>query len=187
MATPARATGKRAPRLNFPVTAEMIETAIPQNSAHCMIADGLKAARPTARQVSVDLATIRFTDPVSGRRYIYLTPRAAQLALLNFDQGRQPDPFVVQADAAQIVEKKSRAKTPSETSESGVKKTRKRAKLVPNTRSGSRRVPIKEGGQAPPLGALAKGAGSNVPGIDPISGEARTGRIRRFGLKSMGH
>ena len=52
------------------VTAELIATAIPRNSGHCMIADALRAAIPSARFISVDLQTIRWSDPETNRRYI---------------------------------------------------------------------------------------------------------------------
>ena len=141
-----------------------------------MIADGLSAAFPNARRVSVDLATIRFTDPKTERRYIYLTPRPAQLALLSFDAGDKPDPFVVQGTAAQIVDAAA-AKAAARPATG--RKPRQRAKLIPQTRSGSRTVPIKQGGTPPGLGSLARGAGANK------AGSVRTGRVRSFGLKSM--
>jgi hypothetical protein len=69
-----------------------------------MIADAIKTAVPNAQSVSVDLSTIRWTDPVRELRYIYLTPRRAQIALIDFDAGRVPKPFDVQlAGAAQVV------------------------------------------------------------------------------------
>lgn len=101
---PKRVTGGAAPQLNFPVTDEQIATAVPTDSAHCMIADGLKAALPHARGVTVDLATIRYTDVRNGRRYIHLTPPEAQYALLQFDWGIKPKSFVVKNHAVQIIE-----------------------------------------------------------------------------------
>jgi hypothetical protein len=69
-----------------------------------MIADAIKEAIPNAQSVAVDLVTIRWTDPVRELRYIYLTPRRAQLALIDFDRGVVPKPFDVQlAGAAQVV------------------------------------------------------------------------------------
>jgi hypothetical protein len=201
MASPTRPTrSKRAPKLDFPVTTEMIEAAVPQDSAHCMIADGLKAAMPHARSVSVDLASIRFTDPANGRRYIYLTPIPAQVALLDFDQGHKPDPFTVKCHAAQIVEPKRKpvAKQPSPSltetpGESGEQPSpsltevpeerprRQNARLIPNPAGGGT-VPIKLGGNPPPLGPLARGTGTG--GTAPYY---RTGRKRGFGLRAMGH
>jgi hypothetical protein len=46
-----------------------------------MIAEAIKQAVPRATNVSVDLSTVRWTDPEKKLRYTYLTPRAAQIAL----------------------------------------------------------------------------------------------------------
>jgi hypothetical protein len=185
------------PRLDFWVTTNIIELAIPKDSAHCMIADALKAALPKARAIAVDLATIRYTDPGKGRRYIYLTPAIAQVALLKFDNGEKPEPFQVKAQAAQIVEslsvrkKRTNDARPSlknqvsaaNTDESALldtlgrpfSKKRQSAKLIPN-KDHKGAPPIKLGGNVPPMGALASGGP-----------EYRTGRKRSFGLRTMGH
>lgn len=186
----------RAPQLNFEVTAEIIEESIPKESSHCMIADALKAAMPNASYVSVDLATIRFTDRAAGRRYIYLTPRTAQQALIAFDQGERPGPFTIRAHASQMIKTGTAARAPkirdendpeprpddeqnSGRSEKHRKYGRKvePARIVPTDNDGSN-VPIKVGGQVPPIGMLAKGAhgGKAVP---------RTGQRREFGLRTL--
>lgn len=92
-----------APRITVAVTREIIDLSERRNSSHCMIAEAVKRSVPEARHVSVDLATIRFTDPNKRLRYIYLTPRKAQYALLDFDQGHHAEPFEVQLRAAQVV------------------------------------------------------------------------------------
>jgi hypothetical protein len=69
-----------------------------------MIAEAIRLAVPNAQSVAVDLVTIRWTDPVRELRYIYLTPRLAQHALIDFDSGVEPRPFDVKlAGAAQVV------------------------------------------------------------------------------------
>lgn len=83
----------RAPRLDVAVDAQTIEDAIPRDSSHCMIAEAVRRAYPTAKSISVDLQTIRFSDAAHGLRYTYLTPRVGQLALINFDMGNRPEPF----------------------------------------------------------------------------------------------
>src|SRR6266403_5193605 len=92
---------------------------MPQNSSHCMIAESIKAAYPRARFISVDISTIRFTDPDKGQRYTFLTPRRAQVALVQFDQGLKPTPFHLQLRKAHVTtirsqKKKDRDGTPSE-------------------------------------------------------------------------
>ena len=105
MPTPKRVAGNdwpRPPRLDFDVTQEHIDTAKPKNSGHCMIADALRDKYPNATYVSVDLATIRFTDEAAGFRYIYLTPGYAQKALIDWDQGTVVEPFHLRQNCSQM-------------------------------------------------------------------------------------
>ncbi len=81
-------------QLQVDVSSDIITKSSRRDSSHCMIADAIQAALPVARSVSVDLATIRFTEPKKGRRFVYLTPPGAQRALILFDQGGKVDPFV---------------------------------------------------------------------------------------------
>lgn len=95
---------KVSPRVLVRVTDEIIDTSIPKDSEHCMIADAVKAAFPAAKNISVDLVTVRFSDPAKGLRYIYLTPAIAQASLIDFDEGRRPQAFQCElVRAAQIV------------------------------------------------------------------------------------
>jgi len=183
-----------APRLDFQVTADIIATAIPRDSAHCMIADALKAAMPRAAWVSVDLATIRFTDLVAGRRYIYLTPRSAQEALIAFDQGERPEPFRVRGSAAQMIRTGSARYArkiadpanpdpgPDDDVEPTPKPKRKsREKGQPATigdQNGRNNVPIIEGGRQLPIGPLAK------PDVKRPASK-KPARRREFGLRAM--
>jgi len=81
------------PRVKVHVKKETITKAITADSSRCWIAESIKEQVPTATHVAVDLATVRFTDPEKGLRYVYLTPYSAQLALLQFDEGNPPGPF----------------------------------------------------------------------------------------------
>lgn len=83
----------RSPVVPVVVAQRHIDTAIPKDSNHCMIADAIREAHPTFRAISVDTATIRFTDPEKKLRYVYLTPSPAIDALIDFDEGRAPAPF----------------------------------------------------------------------------------------------
>ena len=96
----------RAPIVICDVTRELIDTAERGSSSHCMIADAIKLARPDVKAITVDLQAIRFSDPAKQRRYIYLTPRPAQIALINFDQGNHTEPFKfkIGAGGTQIVD-----------------------------------------------------------------------------------
>jgi hypothetical protein len=83
----------RSPRVKIQVSKDTINAAKPGDAAHCMIAESVRAEYPAARWVLVDLQSIRFTDREKGFRYIYMTPRAVQRRLINFEQGVKPAPF----------------------------------------------------------------------------------------------
>lgn len=131
------------------VAQPIVDQAEKRDSGHCMIADALRAAVPDAKSVSVDLVTIRFTDPSKRQRYIYLTPLRVQQALVDFDQGRHNGPFRFQLKkAVQVVESGER-KMPD-----GTRKAPSRAvqKVVG---AAGRNQPTKLGGDLPPRGALS--------------------------------
>ena len=92
----------RCPRIQIEVTEKEIQEALPRDSGHCMIADAVRVACPTAKSISVDLQTIRWTDLAKRLRYTYLTPRVAQVALVKFDQGIAPEPFVFRLKQGQV-------------------------------------------------------------------------------------
>lgn len=148
------------------VTADDIALAIPASSAHCMISDALRRAYPEATHVSSDLATIRWSIPSKGKRYIALTPRPAQLALISFDQGAAPPPFHMRLRPAQIVSIRR--------TKDGKKGVYKRQ--TPPAKTGNGAVPVLSEGKPPPVG----------PGSDHPAA-VRLGRSRRFGLRGMGH
>jgi len=83
----------KGPVLRIHVTKEAITKAVTADSSKCWIAEAIKIAVPWAQNVSVDLATIRFSDLAKGLRYVYLTPYAAQRAIIEFDEGTPPHPF----------------------------------------------------------------------------------------------
>lgn len=176
----AQADGYTAPRLRVAVTQDIIDSAVPKDSGHCMIAEAIAAAYPTATWISVDLATIRFTDEAAGYRYIYLTPRPAQAALLDFDQGVTPQPFHFVVTAAQIV-----------ASGGGRRGQEARLAKLRNTdpatgeaaNSGEHAVPVKAGGKAPPSGALA--ATRDAKTRREVKNVAKVGRRREFGLRAI--
>lgn len=58
-----------------------------------MIANAVRAARPDVRNVAVDVGTIRWTDPKSGRRVTFQTPVTVRDALLCIARGAAPEPF----------------------------------------------------------------------------------------------
>ena len=89
--------------LKIDVTPDIVQRSTTADSRKCMIAEAVKFSFPSARSVSVDLQTIRFTDPSTHLRYIYLTPRVAQHQLLNFDQGFPITPFAATLKGAHVI------------------------------------------------------------------------------------
>ena len=77
-------------RVTLDITEEIINRAVRADSNACVIADAIKAQVPNATAVTVDLATIRWSDKAAGKRYIYLTPQGAQLTVYAFDRGIPP-------------------------------------------------------------------------------------------------
>jgi hypothetical protein len=157
------------------VTDDQIGLAIMRDSSHCMIAESIKAALPGVKRVSVDLATIRFTDTYVLKRYVFLTPRNAQLRILDFDQGIKPEPFIVRLGRPmQVVRAKGRNvnKTPVPT-KSSIRDDK--------AFTAGRQAPIRDGGKTPPLGPHL---GGDVSGR--ADAEARkTGKMRRFGVRPI--
>jgi hypothetical protein len=82
-----------APRPRIPVTAKHIEKAKREDSTGCVIALAIEDAVPGAKSITVDLQTIRWSDPVRRQRYIYLTPVKCMRSLVDFDLGKVIDPF----------------------------------------------------------------------------------------------
>lgn len=69
-----------------------INSAHRKDSHHCMIADAIKD-HLGAQFIVVDTQAIRFSDPASKERYVYLTPPSAQNAILRWDRGIDVQPF----------------------------------------------------------------------------------------------
>lgn len=110
-------------RVKIQVTAENIKQACKADSRHCMIADAISAQLPGVRNISVDLMNIRWSDPSTGWRYIYLTPKPAQYALVDYDMGLPIEPFSFQVRSGHA--------TPMIL---GTGKNRKRAQKVPENK-----------------------------------------------------
>jgi hypothetical protein len=154
------------------VTDEVIAKSVPRDSGHCMVADAVKLAYPNAQHISVDIQTIRFSDPTKGLRYTYLTPRTAQVSLVEFDMGTHPEPFSFQLRNGHTTSMK---RVNPETGKATKRGTGSKGVNVMKSMSsaGGDGVPRVVGGTLPPTGALA--AGKNIP----------AGRRRAFGMRAM--
>ena len=167
----------RRDHLDLDVSQDIIDSSVRESSSHCMIADAVKAAIPEARFVSVDLQTIRWSQ--GEKRYVVLTPRTGQLALLDFDQGINPVPFKIRLNlrTAQIRDAVPVSSDPE------AQEARRQVAL---RRAESRRQKAAK---------LVGGSGGNVPGINdgtspplgPLAHpKSRVGTRRSFGLKQLG-
>lgn len=162
-------------RFKVSVTDEEIQTAIPKNSGHCMIADAVKRCfrekfKYSPKSVQVDLQSIRLTDGEKKLRYLYLTPPAAQSALLEFDHGIQPTPFQMLLKGGQVL---SVYKGPrgSESPASAKKNAARKAAI---SRYKNRLRVAKDGNRAPTVTKI----GGSEPPEAVLSGQRRV-----FGLK----
>jgi hypothetical protein len=193
----------KAPRVNLVITPELVADAIAEDSSHCMIAEAVKAALPYARWVSVDIQTIRFSDPQTRARYVYLTPRLGQSALVKFDAGEKVEPFRMQLRDPHITsmnpprsQRKPAAEPRTEherqvadakralLADARERKARSRGgtspklmsddKRKPGPRGGGQPLPRLEGGNPPPTAALASGSG-RIP----------AGRRRQYGIRAL--
>lgn len=154
----------RAPKVVLAITEEIIGDAVERDSSHCLWAEAVKAAYPDAKNVSVDLQTIRFSDLEKGLRYTYLTPRVAQVALVNFDQGMKPAPHQCVLRNGQVTRAGRRAPQ-KQLSEAQLKQRveagKKTHEMLAKTRLSSRNptamvVPDRIGGSPPPLSEFGK-------------------------------
>jgi hypothetical protein len=62
-------------------------------AAERIVAAAIWSALPEVRNIAVDLGTIRWTEPKTGRRVTFATPLAVRDALLAFAGGAAPAPF----------------------------------------------------------------------------------------------
>lgn len=167
----------KAPVLDVQVTPEIIDRAVARDSGYCMFAEAIREAFPDAgRGISVDLQTCRVTDKKRGLRYIYLTPRSLQTAIVDFDQGIEVKPFSIRLRGAHVIRKASlrrKAGMPTEAEQEQRKEAAKKgrlAKAATRLESASA-VPTRVGGAAPPVQKTRDGV--------PYS------RRREFGLRAL--
>jgi hypothetical protein len=115
-----------SPHITVSVNQEQIDNAIRRDSRHCWIAEAIKTVVPDMTAVTVDLQTIRFTDPEKRLRYSYLTPHSCHIALIDFDRGIQPEPFTFTLRRAAQVTRGGRPKG----SKNGVHKSTKESRAA---------------------------------------------------------
>lgn len=106
----------KAPQINnIKVTAALIETGVQRDEGFCMGAEAIKERWPDAHHVLVDITDVRLTDIKSGERYRWFTPTVLMQAIIDFDQGKRPDPFSFSLrDGVRMAHKPSRPKAARE-------------------------------------------------------------------------
>lgn len=146
----AKTRRPRAPQLTLTATAEIIAQAVPKDSGHCIWADAMKAALTEKgikwKSVAVDLQTMRFTDADKQLRYVYLTPRPAQITLLQLEADIRPQPLTVKVRGGQVTKANSYVKPFRKPAMPDGNKT----ELQPNGH-----IPNIIGGKRPPMAGLA--------------------------------
>jgi hypothetical protein len=90
------------PGTRVTITPELLERGVQKDSRHCVIAEAIKEQNPHFKQILVDLQTIRWTNPRTGKRYICLTPEVASSLLVAFDQGREIEPVAFSLRPTQV-------------------------------------------------------------------------------------
>jgi hypothetical protein len=131
-----------------------------------MIAEAVLEEVKNSKNISVDIATIRFTDKKLGQRFIYLTPPIAQQSLVDFDQGREVKPFGFELrTAVQVTPKKTR---------SGKGNYRKKKIVLATPENASHQPAVVIGSEVPPIAPLSSSGAGRV-----------TARIRRFGAHNL--
>src|SRR5262245_39637700 len=116
------------------VLQEDIDNAMKKSSSHCALAEAIKQEVPEAKFIAVDIQTIRFS--IADIRYVFLTPRAAQRSIIDFDAGQMPKPFTLKLKGGQRTKRHSIAHGKGG---DGV-----------FTRPSSGRLPVIKGGRTPP-------------------------------------
>lgn len=163
------------------VTRELIERATQRDSRHCMVAEAIKSAYPRLTNISVDLQTIRYTDPRMKKRYTCLTPPLAGNAIVEFDQGRTVEPFKLSLIPVHVTAARVAGK-----------KTGRGGSHKPRVHATDRGQIVVEGGPSLPRGHL--GGNADVKSADR-NGQLETtaegnvllssGRYRQYGLRQL--
>ena len=177
---------ENGPQIKVIVTQEIIDNAIESNSAHCVVADAIKASLLTRgngryKGVSVDLGQIRITDKKLNKRFVWFTPHLCQRAITQFDQGKrkwlQPFHFWLRYPIQVLAARSRTGLEPSPQHSAAGKKGGK----VTGQRRASLAVKADGRGSWPRSTKTQKKGGKQIP-----TG-ALMGNRRQFGVKALGN
>src|SRR5215475_901824 len=152
MKAKSKQTSKPLPRGRRPainVTEAEIEIAMAKKSGHCMIALAIKRAFPEVTAISVDFATIRWSDKRKGLRYTYFTPAKVMAVLIAWDQGIKPKPFSFKLRGPHITTMRMQPKPGKKRERVHKFGKKKRIKVLGRTSRADR--PTIVGGKPPPV------------------------------------
>jgi len=96
-------------RLTVQVTEADIAKAKANDSMMCVVAQAIARTFPEARRISVDIQSIRWSDPKG--RHTYLTPYSVQGYIVAFDAGDDIHPFTFVLDSRKAIPVKRNMKT----------------------------------------------------------------------------
>jgi len=152
--------------IDVDATMEIYNRSKRRTSSHCWIAEAVKQAAPWGSHVAVDLQTIRVTDTQAEKRYVYLTPRIAQIALIKYDAGEErTEGLQFKLRVAQVT--KAGRRTRNYEAEKIAKKQaaarKQAAAAAAHVQASAGQRPVVFGGITPPLSNFA--------------------RVRQFGVK----
>jgi hypothetical protein len=200
--TVAKSKKIATPYVRVDITKDLISDAVKNDSGHCMVAEAVKLAYPNAKNVGVDVFTIRFSDPKSKQRYIYQTPEIARVAIIRFDMGVKPEPFNFVLRGGQVVAQRPPSKhgkrTPAQIE--ALKKanatspsmrvhqllTQPVAEVQPAKRS---RAKLQKTDKGPTSGALPTIVGGKAPPVQKVLTTEKqprvvaASRVRKFGIR----
>lgn len=159
----------RPPRVDVEVTKEIIEGSEQRSSSHCMLAEAVRRTYPGATSISVDLQTIRFSDSKKGYRFVYLTPRKCQVALVMFDRGLHSEPFRFVLKGGQVAKMGHYESRP-----------RPKGRGVASLPEG-----LKSELHAPRGNCVPSVVGGKPPPTGPLSNTRYAGQRRAFGLRRL--
>jgi hypothetical protein len=171
----------RAPRVRLEVSdekwAEIVDRAIPKDSSHCVWADLIKECVPWATFISVDIQTIRITDRDRQLRYVYLTPRAIQEGIVDFDAGLRPDKVTVHLSGG-AVHRSGRNPAPQPRTAAQQEASR-RAGRARTEQAQRRRATLVQ------RSTTSYGNPEVIDGKTPPEQKGRFGRRRNFGIRGL--
>lgn len=187
------ARGKFAsPTLKLRITKDLWDDAVQASSGGCLLVEAIKRQYPHLTGISVDMATVRVSDPKKGLRFTYLTPENGQTLLLSYDQGwAQPDEQDVtllravkvtkmQRHGARAQERAARLAELEEKEAAGVELTREEKTALTKLRKNPERATSDGPSEASSTGVVH----GRAPKQGPAHPNLLRGRRRVYGAKS---